>query len=262
MALQAGHLLGYNAVEFDVMLSSDKLPILMHDEGLGRTVIGTGRACDLSRAEITQMDATKWHSSAGCAPIKSGHIWTQSGNVPIYDDVIKYCKENHIWMNVEIKPALGQEVETGIIVTEYTSAAFQTELNQLNDLLAQFDYNAICTAVAKLPLVSSFSYESLIAAKNTAPNLPRAFLIDNMSCEASKDWRNQLKEIGAVAVHTNHKHLTEDLAKEIKSMGYALFCYTVNTVEQCERAHGLGVDSVCTDTIDSAHNQQLLIAKA
>ena len=33
---------GFHAVEFDVMLSSDGVPILMHDHRLGRTVAGRG----------------------------------------------------------------------------------------------------------------------------------------------------------------------------------------------------------------------------
>lgn len=262
MAVQAGHLLGYSAVEFDVMLSSDKLPILMHDEGLGRTVSGSGRICDLTRAELTRMDASKWHSSAGCAPIGSGHTWTQSGNVPLFDDVLKFCKDNHIWMNVEIKPSSGQEVETGTIVAQYVSSSFASELNNFSEMLATYNYSAISSSLAALPLISSFSYESLLAAKLAAPMIPRAFLIDDLNSEESKDWRQQLCQIGAVAVHTNHKYLTQELAQEIKNMGYALFCYTVNTEEECLRVQSLGVDSVCTDTLDSLHNQQLLCSKA
>jgi hypothetical protein len=37
---------GYTAVEFDVMLSGDGTPVLIHDETLERTTNGAGRVCD------------------------------------------------------------------------------------------------------------------------------------------------------------------------------------------------------------------------
>ena len=37
--------LGYRAVEFDVMLSADGTPFLVHDETLERTTNGQGRVC-------------------------------------------------------------------------------------------------------------------------------------------------------------------------------------------------------------------------
>ena len=44
--------LGYRAVEFDVMLSADGTPVLIHDETLERTTNGAGRVCDLSLIHI------------------------------------------------------------------------------------------------------------------------------------------------------------------------------------------------------------------
>jgi glycerophosphoryl diester phosphodiesterase len=38
--------LGYKAVEFDVMLSGDGTPVLIHDETLERTTNGVGRVCE------------------------------------------------------------------------------------------------------------------------------------------------------------------------------------------------------------------------
>lgn len=262
MAMQASKQLGYSAVEFDVMLSSDGLPVLMHDENLGRTVPGMGRACDLTRVELMSMDAAKWHPTGGTAPVSIGHQWTQSGNVPSFDNVLTFCKENNIWMNIEIKPATGQEVSTGTVVGKYTKIAFEKELSQLDVHYAAFDYVAIAASLAALPLISSFSYDSLLAAREEAPNIPRAFLVDDLNSKESQNWRAQLEEIGAVAVHTNHANMTEELAAEIRALGYALFFYTVNTKEECERALILGVDTICTDTLISSHNLTLLESKA
>ena len=257
MGFDCGKQMGYSAVEFDVMLSSDKLPFLIHDEDLGRTVVGSGRACELTRVELCALDAAKWHPTQGTAPAASGHSWDQSGQVPAFEDVLAYCRLNDIWMNVEIKPAKGFEADTGTVVAQYTEKAFQSELAELDRLYTVFDYKTISSAMAKLPLISSFYYESLVAAKAAAPKLPRAFLVDDLNSEISKDWRTQLEAIDAVAVHTNHKYLTKELAVEIKSKGYALFCYTVDTVEDYDKLKAWGVDSVCTDALNNPHNLAL-----
>ena len=257
MGFQCGKQLGYSAVEFDVMLSADKLPFLIHDEDLGRTVVGKGRACELTRSELCALDAAKWHSSGGTAPVASGHTWSESGQVPTFEAVLAYCRLQNIWMNVEIKPASGHEAETGTVVAEYTGNAFKAELAELDALYTAFDYKTISSAIAKLPLISSFYFDSLVAAKAAAPNIPRAFLVDDLTSEISKDWRTQLETIEAVAVHTNHKYLTKELAQEIKSKGYAMFCYTVDTLEDYEKLRSWGVDTICTDALNNSHNLAL-----
>ena len=85
-----------------------------------------------------------------------------------------------------------------------------------------------------------------MAAKQAAPHIPRGFLID----EITPDWRAQLQALGASALHTNHRHLTPSLAKEIKDAGLGLFCYTVNTPERAVEILSWGVDAFCTDRLD------------
>ena len=40
--LRCGMAAGFRAIEFDVMLARDGVPVVMHDPGLGRTVRGSG----------------------------------------------------------------------------------------------------------------------------------------------------------------------------------------------------------------------------
>ncbi|MCC7269211.1 MAG: glycerophosphodiester phosphodiesterase, partial [Rhodocyclaceae bacterium] len=55
--------LGYRAVEFDVMLSGDGTPVLIHDETLERTTDGRGRVADTSDAELARLDAGSWRGA-------------------------------------------------------------------------------------------------------------------------------------------------------------------------------------------------------
>ncbi|HRC61180.1 MAG TPA: glycerophosphodiester phosphodiesterase family protein, partial [Candidatus Propionivibrio aalborgensis] len=49
--------MGCRAVEFDVMLSADSSPWLIHDETLERTTNGAGRVCDTSDDALRKLDA-------------------------------------------------------------------------------------------------------------------------------------------------------------------------------------------------------------
>ncbi len=96
------------------------------------------------------------------------------------------------------------------------------------------------------PLLSSFSREALLAARAAAPGLALACLFDVIPA----DWRARLAEVGALALHTNHLHLTPQLAAAVKEAGIGLFCYTVNEPARAREILAWGVDAFCTDRID------------
>lgn len=220
-ALRCGLAHGYRAVEFDVMLSADAVPVLMHDPQFGRTVPGRGFVAEVSAAVLTDLDAGSWFSPA-----------FSNERVPTYEQALHYCKENGIWMNVEIKPTPGREAETGRIVAELTRRLFDAELQ--------------AGAAASLPLLSSFAPEALAAARDVAPELPRALLVKAVP----SDWLARLRVLGAVALNVDHTRLTERRAHQIKEHGYGLFCYTVNSPGRAHELFGWGVDAFCTDRID------------
>ena len=51
------HALGVDAIELDVHLSRDGIPVVIHDETVDRTTNGHGRVADLTVAELTALDA-------------------------------------------------------------------------------------------------------------------------------------------------------------------------------------------------------------
>jgi len=219
-AMRCGLAHGFHAVECDVMLSSDSIPVLMHDPQFGRTVPGNGRVCDTPARQLAAMDAGAWFGK------------TFAGEpVPLYEQVIAFCKENRIWMNVEIKPAPGFDAETGRVVAETTQRLFAQELASGDP--------------ASLPLLSSFSYEALRAAQAAAPGLPRGLLVQSIPA----DWLDRMRELDAVALHADHRKLTEAMARKVKAAGYGLFCYTVNTPARAREIMAWGVDAFCTDAI-------------
>jgi glycerophosphoryl diester phosphodiesterase len=217
-AMRCGLAHGFHAVEFDVMLSGDGVPVVMHDPQFGRTVRGSGKVCETSARELAGKDAGAWFG-----PQFAGE------RVPTFEQVVDYCKKNRIWMNVEIKPATGFEERTGSVVAESARRFFAAPISD-----------------AALPLLSSFSFEALLAAKSAAPEFPRGYLVSAIP----RDWRERLQALGAIALHTDHRNLTAELARAVKDAGYGLFCYTVNDPARGREILSWGVDAFCTDRID------------
>ena len=134
--------LGFAAVEFDVMLSADGTPALIHDETLERTTNGAGLVCATPDAELFALDAG------------------QGEPIPTLAEAAAVCRQHGLLANVEIKPAAGFERQTAEVVARQVSALWQGD--------------------QRLPLISSFSLEALAIARDLAPEIPRGVLFDRV----------------------------------------------------------------------------------
>ena len=132
--------LGYRAVEFDVMLSGDGTPVLIHDETLERTTNGVGRVRDTPDSVLFALDAG------------------QGEPIPRLTEAAALCRELGLLANVEIKPAAGQEVETAERVAKLTAELWH--------------------GAPVPPLISSFSLVALEIARDLAPDIVRGVLFE------------------------------------------------------------------------------------
>jgi glycerophosphoryl diester phosphodiesterase len=212
---------GFRAIEFDVMLARDGVPVVLHDPKLGRTVAGRGSVADIDALDLAARDAGAWFG-----PAFAGEP------VPLFVEFAQYCKAHGVWMNIEIKPVPGHEAQTGTVVARLVAAMFADEIG--------------ADRVERVPLLSSFSEAALQAARDAAPAVPRAWLTSSIP----RDWERRARALDAVAIHTDHKRLTAATAAQVKAAGFGLFCYTVNEPARARELFGWGVDGLCTDRID------------
>lgn len=207
--------LGFGGVEFDVMLTADKIPVLIHDETLERTTNGRGRIAATPYARLASLDAGGWFGPA-----------YRGEGVPTFEQAARICIELGLWTNVEIKPASGFERETASV-----AAGLVAEL---------------WTGAANRPLLSSFHRTCLEVAQSAAPEFERGYLTDRIE----RGWRESVQQLGCVSVHCNSEHLTEAQADDVKGAGYGLLCYTVNDTDTAQRLFSWGVDAIFTDRLD------------
>ena len=207
--------MGFGAVEFDVMLSADAVPVLMHDETLERTTDGRGFVAETTYAELLRLDAG----------VRFGAEHRRE-RIPSFEQAASLCIQLGLWANVEIKPAAGFERSTGAVAAKLARELWQ--------------------GAALAPLLSSFQPAALEAAREMAPELKRGYLTDKIE----PDWRNDAERLGCVSVNCNHEHLTRPLARTILDAGFWLLCWTVNDQKIARELFSWGVDAIFTDRLD------------
>ena len=84
---------GATWIEIDIKLTSDGVPVVMHDESLKRTMGVDRLVAEMRRAELPR-------------------------DVPTFEETIALCAELGLGCNVEIKPCPGREAETGRVAVE------------------------------------------------------------------------------------------------------------------------------------------------
>jgi glycerophosphoryl diester phosphodiesterase len=214
-AMRVGASLGHTLFEFDVKLSGDGKPVLLHDATLERTTSGRGPASACTFAEIAQLDAGAW----------LGPAWAGEP-VPTLAAVAAYLRANGLFANVEIKPSPGRELETGAAVGMAAAHLWRD--------------------AAVPPLLSSFSEDALAAASRVVPWLPRALLVDRLP----DDWLERVRRLGCVALDSNHASLTEAVVARAHAERLRVLTYTVNDPARAALLRGWGVDCVITDAVD------------
>ena len=207
--------LGATWVEFDVALTRDNIPVLLHDETLERTTDGTGKLAEKTYQELSGLDAGAWFGQAFAGE-----------PIPRLDTTVALLDTLGLCANVEIKPTKGRARKTGEIVGRTIADKWPKSL--------------------RAPVFSSFTSEALAAARKTAPTIPRGFLMHRMR----RDWREQAEALDCLSIHCNHRILNADRARQIRDAGYRLLAYTVNDAKRALQLTDWGVESVFSDFPD------------
>ncbi len=205
---------GLHWVELDLKLCASGELVVLHDNRVDRTSNGHGRAQQMSRQALQQLDAGGWF-----APAFAGE------RIPLLVDVLAFCADAGLAINLEIKPN----------PREYEATA-----RVLATLLREGRW------LDRLPLlVSSFSRQSLRAIQRHLPELPRGFLLERQwSVEAILA---ELDALDAVSFNYDNRLITAELVTAVKATGRDVLIWTVNDVARAEQLFQWGVAAVFSD---------------
>lgn len=230
-ALRLGASLGWRAYECDVKLSQDGQPFLLHDSTLARTVTAASAAqagCgpdtvagSLPWATLSRLDAGGWLDRRFAGE-----------PLPTLDAVAAWCLANGHALNIEIKPTPGEESRTGQVVAEATRRLWAA---------------AVAEGRSAWPLLSSFQPEALACARDAAPELPRALLLDTLG----PDWLDAATGLGCGTVVLDHGLIeSPGLVHDLRARGQQVLAFTVNDADRAAQLLGWGLAGVISDAVD------------
>jgi len=208
---------GAGWVEFDVKLTSDGIPILMHDDRLGRTTNGKGKVALASLKDIQALDAGSWF-----APEFAGE------RVPTLRATLELCIELGLGINVELKPCPGREQETAEIALQTLVDAWPGHLN------------------LPPPLISSFDKKALAAAYAISPNLPRGCLVTRVPMA----WQARMEQFACSTLNVSNRWIRQKHVDAAKAENIPVLVYTVNDPARAMTLWKMGVTSIFTDRVD------------
>lgn len=216
--LRVSAAIGVRAVEFDVMLSADRIPVVIHDDDLDRTTDRHGPVRALRFRDLALCDAGGRHH-----PAFAGEA------LPGLAAVATECRRLGLAANVEIKCADAEGEETGRVVARDAARLWQGS--------------------SPPPLLSSFSEVALAAARDAAPELPRALLVG----EVPPDWAARVAALACVALHSDVASWSEALIGRIRAHGIWIAGYTENDPQRARRWFAAGANALFTDRPDLMH---------
>lgn len=212
IAMQYAKDSGASWVEFDVMLTQDGVPIVIHDLDLKRTTNTSGLVEETSYSTIKTLDAGSWFNEK-----------FQGEKIPTLEAMVYFLNRHDLKMNIEIKPVPGYEIATA---------------NKVMDFLIKEN---LCESPSIL--LSSFSLASLLQVRKRHSNIAMGLLLEAWSPE----WQEDAEELQCVSIHVHYPLLSQKIVQDIKNQGYLILTYTVDDVVLAEKLFSWGVDSIFTN---------------
>jgi len=144
--------LGVKSLEIDVQISSDGVPVVIHDSTVDRTTNGTGAVKALTLAELQALDAgSKFHAAY------------QGAYIPTLDEVLRFASDYGIHVHAEIKGYRQQ--------------------SDINLILAAIDANQMMANVT----LHSFNFSDLQYVRKQSATADLAFIQDPSNLDSLAD---------------------------------------------------------------------------
>jgi glycerophosphoryl diester phosphodiesterase len=216
--------LGADAIELDVQLSADGVPMVIHDETVDRTTNGHGRVASFASRDLRRLDAGAWFSSR-----------FKGERIPTLEEALE-CARGRCGLNIEIKELLKTGRRSRRAASRAADAGHEAVARAVAQVVAR-------TGFKDLLLVSSFSSQALLHARAAMPAVHLGLL-------ASRSLRGLgalHRSVRLYAVHPHVRLASPRRARLARRLGLVVLYWTVNDVRLMRRLLALGGDGLMTD---------------
>ncbi|MDW7738954.1 MAG: glycerophosphodiester phosphodiesterase [Bacillota bacterium] len=211
ISFQKAYEAGADGLEFDVQMSSDGIPVVIHDEKIDRTTNGQGLIKDYSLDELRNLDAGSWYD-----PEFSG------AKIPTLDEVLDQFLESNLIFNIELKSGIvlypGLE---GAVLKSVASRSLEQRV-----------------------IISSFNHYSLVECRKINPDIRTGILY---VAGLYEPW-NYARSLGCYSVHPLFYHLQHpEIVTGFRENKLPIFAWTVNEINYMELMVAGGIEAIITD---------------
>lgn len=208
--------LGCHMIEFDVTLTKDRKPIIIHDKTLSRTTNGYGKVHKYMYKDLRKLDAGSWfHPKYAGTPL------------PSLDEILLISKGSGIMINIEIKKDNWDET-------------LQDDSIERQIIQAIDKYNLVDKII-----ISSFRWGYIERIHKLAPHIKTALL--HYKSTATLNPAKLKKKYGIVSFNPQEIELNKKFVIKCHDVGLKVLPFTINTYTEMEQYILMGVDGMFTN---------------
>src|SRR5574338_656087 len=204
--------LGADAIEIDVHCTSDRVPVLLHDDTVDRTTDGTGSIHEMTLAAACSLDA----GARQFAPRFAG------ARIPTLREVIDLTNGKAL-LQIEVKQP-GIEDEVAAVVRDADALRW-------------------CE-------VHSFYPQVVSRMREVEPRMAAALLVDTRRVKDWEDFFGFALSLNAQGISVHYEAVTPELVRRGQMRSLTFMTWTVDGERDIERMLDAGVDSVCSNFPD------------
>lgn len=213
LAFQEAEKAGCDGIELDVHLTSDGVPVIIHDENIRRTTDGEGPVCSFTAAGLHAFNASAaWKGERPCT------------HIPTLEEYFEWVKDTRLFTNIELKNSVidypGLEEKAIALIRRYS--------------------------LEERILFSSFNHYSILRCKRMAPEIRCGLLY---SCWLANPGA-YAKSVGAECLHPHFSSLIPEALAEIRSQKVQVNAWTVNEETDMRRLIDEGIEGIITNFPD------------
>lgn len=216
-----------DAVEINVALTADRVPIVMHDDRVDRTTNGSGLVAYMTADAVTSLDAGSWF-----AP----HFADE--RVPTLESVLERI-DDRILLSLELRSSAYEDDDREDAL----------ELLVIN----QVQRHGLAHSVA----LATFEPRYFARIERQNQSIPRMLFCDRDLCEL--DAVAVCERLGIMAFRPEAERIDQSDVLRLRAAGLQVVPWTVNDEGDMRRLLDWGVDGLVTDEVERL--QSLIVSE-
>lgn len=216
---------GADGIEFDVRLTRDGIPVVIHDADLKRTGSRPERVADLAYDEIRKVDVGSWFNRTHTL----SRVNFSGEKIPSLDAVLTLFESNKAILYLEMK----------------------SDPRQLQELAQICSNHLRRSSVKDRTIVECFDLAGIAALKSIDPSIKTAALFEprfsSASLIASTRLVKKTLDVAADEIALHHRLVTARVVDAAKKAGLKVVVWTVDDPAWMRRAARMEVSALITN---------------